>query len=76
MTIAEVSKKYDLTQDTIRYYEKIGLIPAIPRTKNGIRNFNEESCRWIEFIKCMEMQEWKLKFYLNMLNFLNKENQQ
>ncbi len=53
MTIAEVSKKYNLTQDTIRYYEKIGLLPKIPRSKNGIRNFDEQSCRWIEFIKCM-----------------------
>lgn len=53
MTISEVSKKYNLTQDTIRYYEKIGLLPPIPRNKNEIRNFNEESCRWIEFIKCM-----------------------
>lgn len=53
MTIAEVSKKYDLTADTIRYYERIGLIPTIPRTKNGIRDFDEESCSWIEFIKCM-----------------------
>lgn len=53
MTIAEVSKKYDLTQDTIRYYEKEGLIPTVPRTKSGIRNFDEESCNWIEFIKCM-----------------------
>lgn len=53
MTIAEVSKKYDLTQDTIRYYEKEWLIPTVPRTESGIRNFDEESCNWIEFIKCM-----------------------
>lgn len=53
MTIAEVSKKYNLTQDTIRYYEKIGLIPEVPRTKSGIRDFDETSCRWLEFIKCM-----------------------
>ena len=53
MTIAEVSKKYDLTPDTIRYYEKEGLIPKVPRNKSGIRDFNENSCRWIEFIKCM-----------------------
>ena len=53
MTIVEVSKKYNLTQDTIRYYEKEGLIPTVPRTESGIRNFNEESCNWIEFIKCM-----------------------
>lgn len=53
MTISEVSKKYDLTQDTIRYYEKIGLIPTVPRSKSGIRDFDENSCNWLEFIKCM-----------------------
>ncbi len=53
MTIAEVSKKYNLTQDTIRYYERIGLIPQVPRTKAGIRDFDEHTCKWIEFIKCM-----------------------
>jgi len=53
MTITEVSKKYDLTQDTLRYYERIGLIPGVNRKKSGIRDYNEEDCRWIEFIKCM-----------------------
>ena len=42
MTIAEVSKKYNLTPDTIRYYEKIGLLPTVPRKENGIRDFTEE----------------------------------
>ncbi|WP_462354753.1 MerR family DNA-binding transcriptional regulator, partial [Fusobacterium ulcerans] len=32
MTIAEVSKKFELTIDTLRYYERIGLIPSVPRT--------------------------------------------
>ena len=53
MTIAQVSEKYQLTQDTIRYYEKVGLIPRVPRNKAGVRDFDEASCRWIEFIKCM-----------------------
>lgn len=53
MTISEVSRKYNITADTIRYYEKEGLIPAVPRDKNGIRDFDEISCGWIEFIKCM-----------------------
>lgn len=53
MTITEVSKKFDLTQDTLRYYERIGLIPTVNRNKNGIRNYTEEDCRWVEFIKCM-----------------------
>ena len=53
MTIAEVSKKYDISQDTLRYYERIGLIPAVPRTKGGIRDYDEVSCGWIELMKCM-----------------------
>lgn len=53
MTIAEVSKEYGLTSDTLRYYERIGLIPPVTRNPNGIRNYQEEDCRWVEFIKCM-----------------------
>lgn len=53
MTIAEVSKKYGLTPDTLRYYERINLISDVPRNQNGIRNYDEKTCRRIEFIKCM-----------------------
>ncbi len=53
MTIAEVSKKYDLSQDTLRYYERIGLLPGVTRNKSGLRNYSEEDCKWVEFIKCM-----------------------
>ena len=44
MTITEVSEKFDLSQDTLRYYERIGLIPQVKRTKSGIRDYTEESC--------------------------------
>ena len=53
MNIAEVSKKYDLTQDTLRYYERVGLLPRVNRTSSGIRDYSEEDCHWVEFIKCM-----------------------
>ncbi|SHJ67055.1 MerR family transcriptional regulator [Propionispora hippei] len=53
MNIAEVSRKFDLSQDTLRYYERIGLIPSVARNKSGIRDYSEEDCRWVEFIKCM-----------------------
>ena len=52
MTIAEVSKKFDISADTLRYYERIGLIPPVPRTKGGLRDYDEESCGWIELMKC------------------------
>ncbi|WP_314003699.1 MerR family transcriptional regulator [uncultured Paenibacillus sp.] len=53
MTIAEVSAKFDLSQDTLRYYERVGLIPRVNRNKSGIRDYTEEDCRWVEFVKCM-----------------------
>ena len=53
MTIAEVSKKFGLTADTLRYYERIGLIPPVKRSSSGIRNYDETDCNWVEFIKCM-----------------------
>ncbi|RAP75286.1 MerR family transcriptional regulator [Paenibacillus montanisoli] len=53
MLIAEVSDKYDLSQDTLRYYERIGLIPRVNRNKSGLRDYTEEDCKWVEFIKCM-----------------------
>lgn len=53
MLIAEVSKKYDISADTLRYYERVGLIPAVTRRDNGIRDYDEGDLNWVEFIKCM-----------------------
>ena len=53
LTIAEVSKKYELSADTLRYYERIGLVPPVPRNKSGIRDYDTESCQWVELMKCM-----------------------
>ncbi|WKY46505.1 MerR family transcriptional regulator [Eubacteriaceae bacterium ES3] len=53
MTISEVSKRYNISQDTLRYYERVGLIPPVPRAKNGNRDYDEQSCSWIELVICM-----------------------
>ncbi|MBP2627573.1 MAG: transcriptional regulator, MerR family [Firmicutes bacterium] len=53
MIISEVSAKYGMTQDALRYYERVGLIPPVPRKPNGIREYDDYSCGWIEFIHCM-----------------------
>lgn len=53
MTIAEVSQKCGVSPDTLRYYEKEGLIPYISRTEGGVRNYTQEDCARIGFVKCM-----------------------
>ena len=72
MTIKEVSEKFELTQDTIRYYEKIGLIPKVPRNKNGVRNFDEDSCNWLEFIKCMRNAGMEIEALLEYVNLFKQ----
>ena len=61
MTISEVSVKYDISIDTLRYYEKIGLIRDVKR-KNGIRNYDALNLRTIEFILCMRKAGLSLEF--------------
>jgi len=53
MKIMEVSEQYGISSDTLRYYERIGLIPPVHRNEGGIRDYNELDLRRVEFIKCM-----------------------
>ena len=53
MRIAEVSVRYGISSDTLRYYERIGLIPPVNRNESGIRDYDEFDVRRVEFIKCM-----------------------
>ena len=49
MTIKEAAKITGISIDNLRYYERIGLIPEVPRTESGIRNYDEMAINWIEF---------------------------
>lgn len=53
MTIKQVSEKYGVSQDTLRYYERVGMIPPVTRTSGGIRNYSEEDLKWLELALCM-----------------------
>jgi len=52
MTIKEVSEKYNISADTLRYYEKVGVIKPVTR-KNGIRQYGDKEIDNIEFVVCM-----------------------
>ena len=53
MTIKEVSEKYEIFQDTLRHYERVGMIPPVTRTASGIRDYQESDLGWVELAKCM-----------------------
>lgn len=71
MKISEVSKKYNLPADTLRYYEKFGLIDSV-RKDSGVRNYSEEDCGRIEFIICMKHAGLSLDDIKKFID-LNKE---
>ena len=54
-------QKYGLSPDTLRYYERIGLIPPVHRTAGGVRDYTENDCNWVEFIKCIVEQVFRWK---------------
>lgn len=75
MTIAEVSKKYEISADTLRYYERIGLIPKVNRNANGIRNYNDEDLGWVEFIKCMRSAGISIEALIEYVTLFQKGQQ-
>lgn len=53
MTIKEVSEKYGISCDTLRYYERVGMLPPVARTAGGIRDYGENDLSWVELVTCM-----------------------
>ncbi len=72
MKIAEVSERYGLSADTLRYYERIGLIPPVCRSDNGIRDYGELDIRRVEFIKCMRSAGLSLEVLIEYMNLVQR----
>lgn len=53
LTIKEVSQRFAISQDTLRYYERVGMIPPVPRTAGGRRDYRAEDLSWVELALCM-----------------------
>lgn len=60
-SIREISKMTGLTEDALRYYEKIGLLPRAKRKENGRRVYHEEDMQLMELIICLKKMGVSLK---------------
>lgn len=72
MTITEVSERYDIPQNTLRYYERIGLLPRVNRNKSGIRDYTENDCAWVEFIKCLRNAGIPIEVLIEYVELFNQ----
>jgi DNA-binding transcriptional MerR regulator len=75
MKIAEVSEQYGISSDTLRYYERVGLIPPVNRNESGIRDYNELDLRRVDFIKCMRSAGLPIEVLIDYVALVQKGDQ-
>ncbi|PKM76085.1 MAG: MerR family transcriptional regulator [Firmicutes bacterium HGW-Firmicutes-15] len=75
MNISKVSKKYEISQDTLRYYERVGMIPPVNRTPSGLRDYTEQDCKWVELAKCMRSAGLPVEGMIEYLKLTQQGNE-
>lgn len=72
--IGEVTKKIGLSADTLRYYEKIKLLPRVHRNESGIREYDEKDISCLKFIQRAQKMNFSLAEISDLLKM--RENPQ
>lgn len=72
MNIKKVSEITNVSADTIRYYERIGLLPRITRTNSGVRNFTEREIGILEFVRCFRKAGMSVEALIEYISLLEE----
>lgn len=72
MTIKEVSEHFGISQDTLRYYERVKMIPKVTRTAGGIRDYQEDDLKWVELALCMRSAGLPIDVMIEYLDLYQK----
>ncbi len=67
--IGDVAETLGMSVDTLRYYERIGLLPDVSRTESGIRRYDEDDLARLRFIKRAQMMNFSLSEIGALLEF-------
>ncbi len=74
LSIGQLAKKANVNVETIRYYERIGLIPEPPRNKSGHREYSGEAVKRTQFIKRCQALGFSLKEVSELLSLRVEPN--
>ena len=74
MTIKEASERTGVSIDNLRYYERIGLLPPIPRNASGIIDYDERAIHWIEFVMKFKQAGASLEAIIEYIKLAHSEN--
>jgi MerR family transcriptional regulator, aldehyde-responsive regulator len=72
MKIAEVSERLEISPDTLRYYERIGLLQSVNRTNSGIREYSEDDLKRVEFVKCMRSAGLPIEVLIDYISLVQQ----
>ena len=75
MKISEVSEQAGISSDTLRYYERIGLLPPVNRSESGIRDYDEIDLKRVEFIKCMRSAGLPIEVLIEYVSLVRQGDQ-
>ncbi|MBG9915311.1 MerR family transcriptional regulator [Bacillus sonorensis] len=67
-TIKEVSEMTGISNYTLRFYEKEGVLPSVKRDESGKRAYDEENIEWLHFVVALRstgMPLSEIKQYVN-----------
>ena len=71
MFLNELAEKAGMTKDTLRYYEKIGLLPMVPRDHQGRRRYPVKLLEWLRFLHQMKAAGMSLKAIREYIRLLD-----
>ncbi|WP_349549783.1 MerR family transcriptional regulator [Leuconostoc pseudomesenteroides] len=74
MNIKKAVQITGLTADTIRYYERIGIIGSVPRLENGIRDFDDRSINQLHFAKVMRTAGMSIEALKQYIDFIYEDD--
>ena len=72
LTVSELASRAGVPRDTIRYYERAGLLPSPPRTSAGYRQYEDESVERLRLIKGAQRAGLRLREVKELLEVLDR----
>lgn len=75
MTIDGVAKKFNVTKDTLRYWERIGLLPPIQRNDSGYRDYTEHDMNWVFYIQALRNAGMSIEALIEFVTLYRQGNQ-
>lgn len=53
LSIKEAAERTQLPPSTLRYYDKVGLMPTLKKTEYGTRKYSETDISWLDLVCCL-----------------------